>query len=432
MEPQTTPPPSDQPSSADTPPAPQTPPAVTPGSPKKRWLWPVVVVVLVAVGLTAFLLLKSSGDTPAKQNQKSGSPTSPAYGHIQVGDFRYVNACQAFTAADQAKLFGGVSPSSLVEATFAENTLPTDVIEAGQGKVVSSCSRTFGSDTPYADTALTFQIDQYPTPQAAQKDFDAFGVSQADLDKANERFGGNLQNSTAPLPGAKNTLYDPNGDISYTLDGNKIISFSAVLAQVTPEQFQQAIIEALPTVLQHVHNGELEQEITPDTSPGTKIGDATYVNPCKFYTDTDFKTITGHPDNPADVQLTYSYAAATYLFDDTSKGAANNDCTRYSYPSSGSGMSLNAELQYFKTSADASATIQQNFTRRSSEDGQTLQQVPGVGEYAYYRRTEVGSGLTYLDVQKGPYILELSMHTSGVPTAKDYTKAASVLLPRLK
>ncbi len=439
MEPQTTPP-ENQPIVVGGEPTPippsQVPPVGTSGGLKRKWLWLAVAVVVVVLAGGGFLLTKHS-DTKTKQNQKQDQkivtgPTAPDYGNIKVGSFRYVNACRALSAVDEQNLFAGISQTALLSATLAENTLPDSAIQNSQGKVTSSCSREFGSDTAYADTVVTFQVDQYPTVSAAQKGFANYGVSQAELDKANQQLGTNFSTKTAPLPGAKDTIYNPDINSSYTLDGNRIISFSALLAHVSVQQFQQAIIGALPTVLKNVNDNTLAQNLNPDPVYGGKIGDSTYMDPCKFYTDADFKAMTGGPNNPANVHFSYTYDSTTYFFSDISSGESNNDCTRYSYPGAKVGKSIKTEIQYFKTAADANQTIQQNFARLSGESGEKLQQVPGLGEYAYYRHTTDGSNLTYMDVQKGPYILEFVMNTSGTPSAADYTKIANVLLPKLK
>jgi len=403
------------------------------GGSKKKWmlLAAVLVIAIAVVGVVLATHHKATTKPDQKQQQTTFGPTKPSYGNIKVGDFRYVNACRALPATDEQNLFAGISQTALFSAISAENTLPTSAINEGQGKVMSSCSRSFGSDTPYADTVVTFQIDQYPTVQAAQKDFDAFGVTQAELDQANQRFGTNLTNETAPLPGVKDTIYDPKGDTSYTLDGNKIISFSALLAGVTPQQFQQAIIGALPTVLANVSNDKLSQDLGQDPVFGKKIGDSTYLNPCAFFTDKDFKAMTGAPNDPTNVRFSYTYAATTYLNDDISSGEANDTCTRYTYPGVKTNENIRTEIQYFKTAAEANQTIQQNFTRRSSEADEKMQQVPGVGAYAYSRQT---GNLSYFDVQKGPYILEfmITRPSGSTPTVAEYTKAANVLLPKLR
>lgn len=421
-----------------------TPPVVGNGGSKKKWLmWLVVVVIIAGGAIGGYLAYKNNHDKNQKKDDQhqqqdlQNAVTKPDYGNIKVGSFRYVNACQAMSYHDQYTLFAGISQVSLLTAKYAENSLPTQDMNDG---VESTCSRVFGSDTPYADTTMTFSIKQYPTAADAKKEYDTLNVSQTELDKGNQQFGTNLTTNTVPLTGAANSIYNPDIDASYTLVDNKILSFSAILGDgVSQDKFKQDIVHALPTIITHAQDPKLNQQLNQDPDFGKKIGDSTFMQACQFFTDGDFKTMTGGPNNPMDVEFSYNYKSPTIFFKDNSSGDANDSCTRASYPGTKKWQSVELEVEYFKSASEANQAVQAHMATITAHGGSlgTVQPVSDVGSYAAYIQPTDGD-ISYFYVQKGPYALKF--HTdlgSGwgskkYPTAADYTKQANVLLPKLK
>ena len=414
-------------------------PPVTRQGRGRKWLWIVAVIVVAALIAGAYALTRhksSPGNQPQDQQQAHVS-IIPDYGAIKVGDFAYVSACGVLSEASETNLFAGMSRSGLVQATYAENSLPASIITANNGHITSSCSRQFGSDTAYADTTLTFSIDEYPTVAAAKKDFQAFGVSQTDLDKANDRFGGNLSTDYAPLPGAANTIYSDSRVNSYTLASNKIFSFTASLADVSGDTFKQALVRAIPVVTQQVNAAKPDNTPPTDLAFGRTVGSSTILNPCNFFTGSDFQKATGTTPDPMNVEISYNYGEDQYFLADASKGLSTNSCARYAVPGTMKGIaSMTAELHYYRTAADAATNAKQLVQKRSSDPSfeETAVPVNGLGDYAVYLKPTTTTGNGYLYVQKGAYLLVLHGRVSGgsEPSSNQYQQFAAILVPKFK
>lgn len=429
---------------ASQPQMPQMQPAPPRKSRKLLWTIIVVVVVLLAAGAAVFAY-KNHHDKQQKRDDQQQSQhdiqnavTKPDYGNIKVGSFHYVNACQVLSYHDQYTLFAGISQVALLTAKYAEASMPTQDISSDG--VESSCSRAFGSDTPYADTTMTFSIKQYPTAADAQKEYDTLNVSQADLDKANQQFGTSVGTVTVPLTGAANTIYNPDGNTSYTLLDNKLLSFSALLGGgVSQDKFKQDIVHALPTVIAHIQDTKLSQQLNQDPDFGQKIGDSTFMQACQFFTDSAFRSMTGGPNDPTDVEFSYNYKSPTIFLKDNSSGDANDSCTRNSYPGTKQYQSVELEVEYFKSAAEANQAVQAHMSTITAHGGSlgTVEPASGVGSYAAYIKPTSGD-ISYFYVQKGPYALKFHTNLGSgwgskkYPTSADYIKLANVLLPKLK
>ncbi len=116
-------------------------------SPKKRPRTFIVIilailVLIAAAGYTAYTFLLNSKNEPIANA-----------GPMHVGNYPYVNACNAFTADDFESVVGAKSDRSLINAAFAQET---DASSPGRS-YKSSCDRS-GLD----DLSITLIIDQYP------------------------------------------------------------------------------------------------------------------------------------------------------------------------------------------------------------------------------------------------------------------------------
>ncbi len=431
----------------------QNPGPIPIGGKNKRRAW-LVALVIVLAGVTAGVVALHEHNNQQKKlaTQTRQQSNNPAHlDGVAVGNFPYVNACIIYTPQSQQDLFAGISQTALLESQFAEDGLPvSDMPAAG---VASNCSRTFGSDTPYANTILIFTAYQFPTTAAAQKQYADYNVSQADLDKANKRFGTDLTTDYVPLTGVTNTIYSSTDHNSYTLAGNKILNFKAILGDISDGTFQQALAKALPVMVSTAQSAKPGHIVPINAAFGKTIGSSTLLSPCQFFTASDFQKATGNKDNPTNVQAHFNYASDQYFPSDTSDGWATSACSRVSYPKSTSHyQDITVELHYYKTAEEAAQNIKRKVQIHTTDSfyQQKAELVSGVGDYAAYLTPTGTSKASYLYVQKGSYVLQVhtvivnSEDTVAVngrpakvdphkyPTSSEYKKLVDLLLPKLK
>lgn len=400
----------------------------------KRWpVWLVAALVIIVLAVIAWLVLRPDSATkPANQQPVHHGSNNPAHlDGIAVGTYPYVIACVAFSPDNQTNSFAGVAGDSLIDATYAEEGLPVgDIPPSG---VLSSCSREFGSDTAYSGNSLIFNIYQFDTPTAAQKYYDTVSVSQKDLDKANQQFGGHLSTDYTPFSGATNTVYSPTQHTSYTLERNTVFSFSLVGS--APASYTGDLKQAITLARSNIDSAKPGRLTPPVDSAGSKIGGATILNPCAVFTGSSYQQATGNQPDPSQVEVRYQYGADQYFPTDTSEGWATNSCERVSYPGTKSGArNITAELQYYKTTDDAAAGIKQQAQKFSGDSSyQPAEPVSDVGSYAVFIKPKASGSSSYLYVQQGPYVLAIhGSAVSGAPlTSPDYQKLAKLLLPKL-
>lgn len=410
----------------------------SPESPKRRrgLIFAVIVVLIIIVAaVVAWLLLRPAGTTRQTSQQTHGGNNNPAHlAGIAVGNYPYVVGCKVFSPQVETNDFAAIAGDSLEDLTYAEDGLPVADIPANG--IQSKCSRQFASGTPYDNATLVFNIMEFPTTAAAQKQYDAFSVSQSDLNKANQRFGTNQTTDFAPLSGVANTVYSPSQHISYTLERNTVFSFTADPAAAGVASFQQNLAKAVTDVRANIDSTQAGRLIPTDPSFGKTIGSSTLANPCTIFSGDIYKQATGNNPNPTQIELMYNYGADQYFPTDTSDGWATNSCERVSYPGTKSGpQNETVQIQYYKTTDEAASDVKQQVQRFGSDPfyDQTVEPVSGVGDYAAYLKPKSSGTLSYLYVQKGPYVLAIhGAAAGGTPlTSQDYQKLATLLLPRL-
>jgi hypothetical protein len=401
---------------------------------KKLILSVVLGIVILTIGAAILFGGSKSNDSP-KQAQNTTDGNNTTTGTILIGSKRYVNACQILPPQDQEKYFALLSSSALVTATNAEGSIAAkDVTTSG---IISRCSRQFDRNGPYSGTVMLVTTNQFASDAAAKEQYKTITLSEEQVKKTNQDEGLNFSGGTQPLVGApNNTLYDPTHDISYTLVGNTIINFSAILGSggVNRASFQQSIIAALPAAIANVQKADLSQRMDADSAFGKSIGESTYLQPCEFFTAKDFYKVAGAVDDPMNVQITYHHAATDHLNTNISSGYSYNTCERVAPRK----QETDVTIQYFKTANEAKTSLAARMDKLQTGDyNNTVTKVSGLGDSAYYRKdNDVGAG--FMEVQKGPYVLEIQtqdLSTSSpkrTPTPQSkYLAAAKLLVAKL-
>ncbi len=415
---------------------------------KRNLIVVVIVISLILICVVIVLFLINKGDQADKQQGVDKKTNSLS--KVMVGESRYVNACNAFTLSDSNQYFAQAAPGAYVTNTYAEAS-PEDEDFTTEGSVESKCSREFASNSAYDGADITFTVVQFKSAADAKKYYD----SQYD---SSEEAQVEADAGARPLSGVKDTLYAPSTQTSSTLVDNKILEFSGLLGDKASEtDYTNSIIKSLPGVIANVKNNSLKQEWPGPTKTdasnknqpvslyGDKIGDATYLNPCKIFTTGDFTALTGQPSSPVKVKLGVHYGATSAFTANASSGFTQNKCERRTASSNRNGGKVALDIAYFKTAKEAKRSLKATMDkqRNRSADGEfrsaTFSDVEDVGDYAVFRlngKDDLGpNNGTSLFVQKGPYRLEIVGGVFGTERSalllSNYKKAASEILKQL-
>jgi len=335
-------------------------------------------------------------------------PSAPHYASVRVGKEPYVNACRAYSGNGSViSAFDKYIPTNaVIQVTYAENSLPASWYTTPTDKLTSSCTVEL-ADPPWNSATIIFGIDQYGSPALAQAAFTQYKPeSQAELDKVNKRFGTDLRvspNNTTTIPGLAGTYFSPSAGVSYTLVGNKIVSFNG--GTVVPKtQYLAALRTAVPRAVGAVKASNLQAE-TASQDFGKHIGASTYRNPCAIFTSAAFTKATKLTADPTAVGLIYNASAVLHPRSVEPDGIADNTCERQSLNlGKQQAANLEVEIGYFTSPAQA---LQQMKVRRNEHASQ-VKSVSGMGSGAY---TFTYAGVTALTVARGPYTLTVSGST---------------------
>lgn len=352
----------------------------------------------------------SSGDSPSSAATSGGGgtrtaptvPSAPHYSTLTVGAEPYVNACRAYAGKQSvvAAFDKYIPTNAVIQVTYAENPLPSSWYTTPADVATSSCTVEF-ADPPWDDATVIFGIDQYGSATLARAAFARYKPqSQAEIDKTNKKYGTHLTvspDNTSTIAGLADTYFQATSGTSYTLVGNKIVSFNG--GTVVPKaQYLAALRTAVPRAVAAVQAPNLQAESGSDDF-GKHIGASVYRNPCAIFTSGAFKKATGLTANPTEVDLTYNASAVSHPRSVQSDGIADNICSRKSlHLGAQRTADVEVEIGYFASSAQAL----QQITKRRSEDGSQTRPVSGMGTGAYIFTY---SGVSALTVAHGPYTL---------------------------
>lgn len=397
------------------------------------------------------VLQQATSQSPSPTPDKSGSPSvhpaelpkvpaAPHYDALKVADQAYVNACRAYSG-DKGKVisaFDQYTPTNaVVQVTYAENPLPASWYTTPDDLATSSCSVEL-FDPPWDDATVIFGIDQYGSSELAKAAFTAYKPqSQAELDKINAKWGTHLQvspNNTKTLPGLADTYYAPRAGVTYTLVGNKIVTFNGGTPWVSEGTYLAALRKAIPRAVAVVRQPGLQAE-KGSQDWGKHIGSSIYRNPCTIFTSDVFTKATGLTADPTSVSLTYNASAVSHPHAVETDGVADNSCDRHSLslanPRVGGHLYADVEVKigYFTTPAQ----VQQQLRIRRAKDASRIKTVTGMGPGAF---TYTYSNITSLTVAHGPYTLTISgrLTNDGKPTGDNLEllkAAAAATIPHL-
>lgn len=335
-------------------------------------------------------------------------PSAPHYASVRVGSQPYVNACRAYARnSNVISAFDKYIPTNaVIQVEYAENSLPRSWYTTPADKATSTCAVEF-ADPPWDGASIIFGIDQYGSPALAQAAFTQYKPqSQAALDKINKKYGTHLQvspNNTSTIPGLTNTYFQASSGVSYTLVGNKIVSFNG--GTVVPEnQYLTALRTAVPRAVAAVQRENLQAELASEDF-GRHIGASLYRNPCSVFTSGVFAKATKLTADPTAVELIYNASAVSHPRSVTPDGIAVNTCERQSVVLGRQRTaSVEVEIGYFDSPTQA---LQQMKIRRA-RDGRGVRSVAGLGPGAYIYTF---AGVTALTVAHGPYTLTVKGNT---------------------
>lgn len=353
----------------------------------------------------------AGGDSAPSSTAASGGPgtrtmpkvpSEPHYATLRVGTEPYVNACRAY-AGEQSVIaaFDKYIPTNaVVQATYAENSLPPSWYTTPADEVTSSCTVEF-ADPPWDEATVIFNIDQYGSPALAEAAFAQYKPqSQAEIDETNKKYGTHLHvspDNTSPIPGLGNTYFQATSGTSYTLVGNKIVSFNGGTV-VPKDRYLAALRVAVPRAVTAVQASNLQADDGSDDF-GKHIGASVYRDPCTIFTSATFTKATGLTANPTAVQRIYNASAVSHPRSVQPDGIADNICGRKSiHLGSQRTADLEVEIGYFTSSTQAR---QQMAIRRSKEASRT-KAVSGMGAGAY---VFTDGDISALTVAHGPYTL---------------------------